>query len=159
MNCEREIEVVNALMDGRWPDGCEPSLREHADACGLCAEVVLIAGALRAEHRAAMQEAVPPPSGAVWWRAQRRARQEALEIAARAITTMQATSVAVAAAVALTIAGFTRDTWTGWIARISDGFYFGTIQFTPAAGMLMMAGAATMLLLAPVALWFAVVKE
>jgi len=159
MNCEREIEVVAALLDGRWPEGCEASLREHVDACASCAEVAVVAGALRAEHLAAVQEAVPPPSGAVWWRAQRRAKQEALETASRAITTVQAASVSIAAVIALTIAGFTRETWTGWIARISDGFYFGAYQLTPAASTLMLAGAASMLLLAPLAIWFAIARD
>ena len=159
MNCEREIEVVNAIIDGRWPAGCDTELRAHVDACGLCAEVVDIAGRVRNEHHAAMQEAAVPPSGAVWWRAQRRAREEALNRASRAVTTMQATSVAIAIVVALTIAGLTRETWAGWVARISDGFYFGSIQLTTGTSLLMFVGVATMLLLAPLAIYFAVARD
>ena len=159
MNCEREIEVVAALTEGRWPDGCEASLREHLNVCASCAEVLQIASAIRAEHAAALAEADVPPSGAVWWRAQQRAKQEALDTAANAITIVQATSVSVALVAALTIAGFTRDTWSGWMARFYDGLYFGAIEFAPAANVVLLVGAASALLLAPFVVWFAVVKE
>ena len=159
MNCEREIEVVEALMDGRWPDGCESTLVAHVQTCALCAEVLAVAGAVRNQHQSAMQEAELPPSGLVWWRAQRRARQEALETAQRAITTVQAASVSIAAVIALTVIGFTRETWTGWLHRISDGFYFGSISLAPATLGLLFVGIAATALLAPVALWFAVSRD
>lgn len=159
MNCEREIEIVEALMDGRWPDGCEPSLVAHTKACASCAEVVTIAGALRAEHRRAMQEASFPPSGVVWWRAQRRLRAEALAKAARAITTMQAAAVAIGATAALTILGVTAESWGTWLGQFTDRIHFGTLEFAPAASVVLLAGAASALLLAPIAVWFALAED
>jgi predicted anti-sigma-YlaC factor YlaD len=159
MNCEREIEVVTALMEGRWPDGCEPALRAHAAACTPCGELVQIAGAVREQHLATMQEAAVPPSGLVWWRAQRRSRQEALATASRAITTVQAASVGIAIVIALTVIGFTRETWQGWVARATDYIAFGALDFTPAVDVLLLVGVASAVLLAPIVLWFAVTKE
>lgn len=159
MNCEREIEVVAALMDGRWPDGCDAALTGHVDACASCTEVVQVASAIRAEHLAALAEAEVPPSGAVWWRAQRRAKEDALKTAANAITVVQATSFSVAVLTALTIAGFTRETWSGWMARFYDGLYFGAIEFAPAANVLLLVGVASAVLLAPFVLWFAVARD
>jgi predicted anti-sigma-YlaC factor YlaD len=159
MNCERELEVVTALMDGRWPDGCEPALHAHAAACPTCGELVQIAGAVREQHLATMQEAVVPPSGLVWWRAQRRSRQEALATASRAITTVQAASVGIAIVTALTVIGFTRETWQGWVARASDYIAFGGLQFTPAVDVLLLVGVATAVLLAPIVVWFAVTRD
>lgn len=159
MNCERELEVVTALMDGRWPDGCEPALRAHAAACTACSELVQIAGAVREQHLATMQEAAVPPSGLVWWRAQRRSRQEALATVSRAITTVQAASVGIAVAIALTVIGFTRDTWQGWVAHASDYVAFGGLDFTPAVDVLLLAGVATAVLLAPIVVWFAFARD
>lgn len=156
MNCERELEIVSALMDGRWPEGCDPSLVAHTATCALCAELLTVAGAVRKEHQLALQEAVPPPSGLVWWRAQRRARQEALATASRAITTVQATTVSLAAVIALTVIGFTRETWLGWMGRISDVLYFGGYDLAPATTLMLGIGLAATVLLAPVAVWLAV---
>lgn len=159
MNCERELDVVNALMDGRWPDGCEPALREHTAVCATCGELVQIAGSVRAQHLATMQRAAVPPSGLVWWRAQRRVRQEALATASQAITTVQAVSVGIGLVVALTFIGFTKEMWQGWIARLSDYAAFGAFDFTPAVDVLLLVGVASAVLLTPLVLWFAVTKD
>ena len=156
MNCERELEIVSALMDGRWPEGCDPSLVAHTESCALCAELLTVAGAVRNEHQLALQEAAPPPSGLVWWRAQRRARQEALATASHAITTVQATTVSLAAVIALTVIGFTRETWLGWMGRISDVLYFGGFHLAPSMSLMLGIAFAATVLLAPVAVWLAV---
>jgi predicted anti-sigma-YlaC factor YlaD len=156
MNCEHELEIVSALMDGRWPEGCDPSLTAHTASCALCAELLTVAGAVRNEHQLALQEAAPPPSGLVWWRAQRRARQEALATASRAITTVQATTVSLAAAIALTVIGFTRETWLGWVGRMSDVLYFGGYDLPPSTTLMLGIAFAATVLLAPVAVWLAV---
>ena len=52
-----------------------------------------IAEVLRAENELAMSEADVPPSAVVWWRIQRRLRNEATNAAMRAATAVQALTV------------------------------------------------------------------
>jgi predicted anti-sigma-YlaC factor YlaD len=151
MNCERELEVLDAVLSGRYPDACNAELLAHAKTCANCRELIVVAVPLRADYRAAMAEAPVPAAAVVWWRAQRRARREAIEAASRAITLVQAASIGVAITAGLALIGGAGM----WLARISDGFHFGA--FNPAMGssvLLLMAGASA-LLLAPVAVWLA----
>jgi hypothetical protein len=52
-----------------------------------------------------MRHARVPSSGLVWWRAQRRARQEAARAAARVVTIVQGVSVVAGIGAAVAIAG------------------------------------------------------
>jgi hypothetical protein len=100
MFCENEQEVLEAIQSGRWPEGCDPSLHEHVAGCAVCAEVVLVAGALRQEAAVARGEVRLPEGGAVWWKAQLRARREAAERATLPIKIVEKVA-GVSAAVAL----------------------------------------------------------
>ena len=51
---------------------------------------------LRAEHRQACDESHPPAAGLVWWRAELRARHDAVRTAARPMIVMQALALACA---------------------------------------------------------------
>lgn len=155
MNCQREIEVLAAVMDGRWPEGCEAELRAHAASCSDCREVVLVAGALRRDHHAALSEATVPHSSVVWWRAQRRARQEALETARRAITAVQTGSIAAATVVGAALIGGLG----AWLSHIADGIHFGAFAWAPSADVLVLAALATGILLAPLTVWLLVAED
>ena len=50
IDCAREQEVVAAVLGRRWPDGCADELRVHAEACEVCADVVVIASLLREDQ-------------------------------------------------------------------------------------------------------------
>ena len=52
-----------------------------------------IAEALRAENELAMSEAEVPPSAVMWWRIQRRMRQDAAKAVLRVSTALQALTV------------------------------------------------------------------
>ncbi len=101
IECTREHEVVAAVMSGRWPEGCDIELRDHADACPVCGDVVAIAPALR--HDLRYGDVQVPAAGQVWWRAAIRARAEAARAAARPMVWLQALTGA--GAVGVTLAG------------------------------------------------------
>ena len=149
MSCERESEVLEAILAGRAPIACD---------CPSCRELVLVAGALRDAHTAALAEADVPPAATVWWRAQRRARQEALAAAARTITAVQTASLAAATTIALGLLGVTRQSWGTWLARLADGVYFGAFDVQMWSLALLIA-AGTTLALAPLAVYLVVSKE
>jgi hypothetical protein len=103
--CDREEALLEVVRAGRWPELCGAELSAHIAACGSCAELVAVASALASEHQFAMHEAPVPGSGMVWWRMQKRAREEAVRAANRAVTTIQAVSIAAGVIIAMVIIG------------------------------------------------------
>lgn len=101
--CPYEQDVLDALAAQRWPEPSDGDLRAHVSECALCADLVEVAAALLNDRDMAWHEAHLPPSSIVWWKAQVRAREEAVRAAARPLAFIQgvAASVAVWLAVAL----------------------------------------------------------
>ncbi|HUP60803.1 MAG TPA: hypothetical protein VNA69_10335 [Thermoanaerobaculia bacterium] len=155
MSCARENELLETVSAGRWPDGCDEELRAHAASCEHCRELAAMAALFHAEMQDAMRDAQLPSSGLVWWRAQRRARAEAARTASRAITLVQAASVAGAIAFALMIIGgvsVMSESWRTWLPRISEAF--STTWSLPLTIAL-----AVFLTLTPVALYFVLAED
>ena len=99
IECPRESDVLDAVASARWPHRVPRELADHVASCAICADVVVVAEAMRADHDAVWQQADIPSSGQVWWRAEMRARQEAIRKASRPITIAQG----VAALLVLTV--------------------------------------------------------
>jgi hypothetical protein len=166
LECDREQDVLDALSAGRWPDRCDADLRAHVESCGLCTDLAEVATALLDDHDSAWREARVPPSGVVWWRAQLRAREEAARAAGRPLAFIQgvAASFALWLVVALVRAvppGYL-STWRGWgaaaIPYVTSSLP-DVARLTAAIplGVLVILGA--WLLLAPIAIYFAVADE
>jgi len=102
--CERESEVLAAVRGGMWPTGCAEELRVHVGGCAKCGELAVVGAAFQAERAAAVMEARVGSAGVVWWRAQVRRRQAAMEAVARPMWGAQMFALAVAL-VMLVVAG------------------------------------------------------
>ena len=81
--CDREVEVLEAIGRGHWPARCEVSLRAHVAGCPVCRDLVEIAVPLHDDGAALRGQVRVPSAGSVWWRAQVRARAEAEQAAMR----------------------------------------------------------------------------
>lgn len=103
--CTWEEEVVTAVRAGQWPEHCAPELREHVTECAGCADMAAVAAALFDDASVALRDVHVPAPGAVWWRAQRRARAEAVRAASRAMTVVQVVSVVSAVVLAVVLFG------------------------------------------------------
>jgi hypothetical protein len=142
IECNRETELVEAICTGRWPEGCDEELRRHAAACSVCADAVEVARAFQDDQAVASQEVRVPSAGLVWWRAELRARREAMRVAETPLKLFHAFGVACG---------------TGVLAALVVQFFPSIREFTmimvqqylPVALML-----GLLLLLAPVALYF-----
>ena len=66
----------------------------------------IVAESIAAEAAMAAVEAQPPSSAIVWWRAQMRARREALELAEKPITIVHALSIAAGIGLMLSVVGY-----------------------------------------------------
>jgi hypothetical protein len=100
-SCIRESEVLDAVLAGRLTD----DLRAHAASCAACGEVAKIAGVVRADFNDAHRQAQVPTAGAVWLRAQIRAREEAARTVARPILLTQALAIAALVGMMVALAG------------------------------------------------------
>ena len=81
--CLREHEVMESVGGGRWPDRCPDELRAHIAACALCRDVLEVAVALHEDRDTAHLNAQISSAGLVWWRAEMRARRDAVQRATR----------------------------------------------------------------------------
>ncbi len=153
MNCTRESEILEAVTAGR---PCSEELLAHAADCADCTDLLVVSSALVADMQEAMHAADIPPSGVVWWRAQRRARAESIRSASRTIALVQTASVIAAAAGALALLGTLH--WRPWLARFSDADYVIAAILTQWSVPLLIAIGAS-LALAPLALYLAVARD
>lgn len=90
LECSREQDVVAAITAARWPGRCDDELRRHVAGCEVCADLVEVLAPMAEERDAAWDGARVPPAAVVWWRAQFRARDEAMRAATRPLTAVYA---------------------------------------------------------------------
>lgn len=151
-NCPQEQETLSLVQAGRWPDGCDDAMRSHAAACVTCGDIVHVGSLIAADYQASLRRAHVPASGLVWWRMQRRSRQEAVRTASRVITIVQAIAVAAGVAIAM-----------GIIAATSRAFSFAPSDISRTVlaqwGIPLLIALASWLALAPVAVYLAVSKD
>lgn len=74
--CPHESAVLDAILSDNWSAGCPPSLLAHVEACDVCRDLTVVAAAVHGDFEVACATARVPSAGAVWWRAQMRARAE-----------------------------------------------------------------------------------
>ncbi len=125
-DCPQEPEALAAVLEGRWPAGCDPDLLSHVDACPICAEVVLVADAIDS----ARTDLTPslPDSARVWRLAQTRARLEAVHAADRPM----AAALAVAVVCALALVASYYHFASAWFRPLLDQFASGLSAVDPA---------------------------
>ncbi len=160
--CLREAEILEAVALDRLH-----LVQEHLDACESCAEIALVARALRNDLTAGCREAHVPSAGAVWWRATIRARAEAARTVSQPITLAQ--GVAGACAVGLAV-GFGGIGWR-WLQTFTSAADFivrldaRRDDIAAASGLVLQyalpltLGLAACLVIAPLALYFALSDE
>ena len=84
--CPQTSEVAAAVRDGQWPIACDPALRVHVEKCSRCAELVLIAEALRQDRAAVIESAPLASPDLLWWHAQLLRRQKAMQQVSKPIS-------------------------------------------------------------------------
>ena len=153
IECVREPDVVAAVLDRRWPHGCDEDLLTHAETCEICADVLLVASVLRDEQAVARDLDVPA-AGQIWWRAAIRARAEAAHAAARPMVWLQGLAGACASGLGVALLSMA---WPSIHARVAEA---APLLLLPLREQLPLTVAvAVLLLVAPVAFYVAVVRE
>ena len=171
--CPRQAELQSIVRRGHWPQACDPELRRHVETCRTCAEQLLVQHAFHAARAQAMHAArghypnLLHPN-LLWWRAQLRRRNNALERVSRPITTAQvfAFCISILAAAALLRSQIGRAfNWSSWFPQSSfsqsstathfDALSFFTSITTDWGLLLPLIGLGTVLLLSAVVVYLA----
>ena len=129
--CARECELTELLDRGQWPGACSEELRAHVAGCRLCRELVLVKQALGAERMQAASEARLEAPGVLWWRAQLRRRNAAMERISRPFLGAQifALAVCVATALAYVLVDARRGfAWLAWLGDLPRILHLGTLM-------------------------------
>ena len=121
--CSREKEVKESLRRGHWPEGCGEELRAHVQGCRRCDDLVVVALAFRTSRSEAEKAAPVVAPGLLWWRAQLRRRNAAVERISRPIRVAQIFALAVNLVVAvgfLTWQARHGVRWMSWFTGASE---------------------------------------
>jgi hypothetical protein len=160
IECPRESDVLDAIDSKRWPHRVDQELVDHVAACEICSDVLTVAAAMREDQGAIWQEASIPSSGQVWWRAEMRARQQAIREASRPISV----AYGVAALAALVVIAMA--TWFAWpVAHEFVSSIVSSIVSTPATTLAspltlpLLLAVGAFLIVAPVALYLVLSDE
>lgn len=130
VECPREIEIVEAVTNGRWPAGTTDELQQHAAGCPVCTDVVRVALALTQDRSAALEKVQVPSAGLVWWRSEMRARRDAVNKATRPLRIVEWVT-----AVCVIVAAGALLRWFG-PSILSDLLWQPTTLFLVALGVL-----------------------
>ncbi len=163
IECVHEAAVVDAVLSGQFPHRADERLIAHAHECEVCREVASLTALIHDDHERSRHEVHVPASGQVWWRAAIRARLESTTASTRPMTWMQAITAAAALGVLLALLG---AAWPIALPMLERAWTMAAAFFpSPEAANAMANGlrlsafigliAAAILLLAPLALYFA----
>jgi hypothetical protein len=122
--CEKEPLILEAVHSGLWDE----KLCEHASDCENCTDAAATTLFLQQIDRSGLAGASLPGAGQMWWKAQLRARRDAIKCAARPISLAQSTALLFAA---LSMVGVCIWEWTflrNWI-----DYFVGMWHLSPPA--------------------------
>jgi hypothetical protein len=118
--CSREKEVAALLRRGQWPAACAPELRAHVSGCRSCSDLVLVTGAfLRARAETASAARINTP-GALWWRAQLRRRNAAVERIGKPILGAQIFALVINLFIVVAFLAYQARHGLGWLSWLEQ---------------------------------------
>jgi hypothetical protein len=170
IECPFESDVLCAVLQSRWPNRVDAELKAHAEHCEICSDVATVAAAIECAREETVAEVnIPhslPESGSVWWKAQMRARREAIETAAKPITAVQI----VAFAAAMVIFGVCIGATSSWVqsglkwawTQVASSDFSAFVPYATAlitSHALLVGAMLAMIFVVPVAVWLAIGRE
>ena len=136
--CPRESEVKVLVERGQWPHACPPDLYSHVAGCKSCGELVLVTSAFQQMRNQAVGTVRLGSPGLLWWRAQLRRRNAAVERISRPILSAQIFALGLSILLALAVAGWQARNglgWLTWLERLPRNFDSQWISWLVPAGI------------------------
>jgi hypothetical protein len=130
-NCPRHPEIKSLLGRGHWPAAATPDLLSHAETCQSCAQLVLLTQAFRQDRAHAHVQAAPrlEAPGVLWWRAQLRRRNSAIERLQRPLIGAQIFAVTLSLMAAAAFLAWQSKQGLGWLADFPKSLHFDSLHF------------------------------
>ena len=118
--CPREKEVNELVALGQWPvaSATAPELRAHVATCRSCRELVLVATAFQHERTQVAGAVRLGPPGVLWWRAQLRQRNAAVERIGRPMLGAHIFALVVNLLLAIGLAVWQARHGVAWLTRL-----------------------------------------
>jgi hypothetical protein len=118
--CAREKEVAALVRLGQWPQACPAELRAHVSLCRVCEEVALVSGAFQRARAEAGTAARLEAAGPLWWRAQLRRRNAAIERIRKPILGAEIFALTITLLVAVGFLASQAGKVYGWLSWFED---------------------------------------
>ena len=171
--CSRDKDVKDLVERGQWPQACLPELRAHVGTCRSCGELVLVATAFQRARAEAVGTAKLGSPGVLWWRAQLRRRNAAVERIGRPILGAQIFALAVYLFLAVGFVVWQARHGLAWLTRLEQfpqaaALHLGSLWPSELSGqgwssvltpMVIVPAAATLALLGGVVVYLASEKQ
>lgn len=163
--CAREKEVAALLRLGHWPDASSDELRAHVSGCRMCSDFVLVTQGFQAARERSLPSRPFQSSGVLWWRAQLRRQNAAVERIGKPILGAQIFALSITALLAVGFVVFQAAHGVGWLSWFAEfsvprGSYVDALQGLAAAASgwglgLLVPGLAALALLSGVVVYLA----
>jgi hypothetical protein len=127
-SCPHESEINALLERGQWPLAGTAELRAHAASCRTCGDLVLVTQAFRGSRAASVSAANLNAPGVLWWRAQLRRRNAALERMSRPILGAEIFALAITFLIAVGLVISQAKHGLRWLSWFSDTWFSDTQQ-------------------------------
>ena len=174
--CPREKEVKELVERGQWPVAAatEPELCAHVSGCRSCGELALVSVAFQRARADASEVAKLGSPGVLWWRAQLRQRNAALERIGGPILGAQIFALAINLLVAVGFVAWQARHGLAWLTRMGqlsqaaafhidsqwvNSLWNGAVSGSVWNWMILLPAAATLALLGGVAVYLAFEKR
>jgi hypothetical protein len=119
-SCSREKEISDLLDRGHWPHAVTPELQAHMKGCGTCSDFVLASVAFRNARAGLVSTDRFNAPGVLWWRAQLRRRNAAVDRVGRPIFGAQIFALAINLLIAVGFVASRQRQGVHWLAWLSD---------------------------------------
>lgn len=169
--CPREKEVKELVERGQWPvvAATAPELHAHVNGCRSCSEFALVTTAFKRARIEAASEAKLSSPGVLWWQAQLRWRNEAVERIGRPILGAQIFALALNLVLAVGFVAWQARhgfAWLTWLQQLPgtatvhlDTLWSSAESVSGWSLMLLIPAAATLALLGGVVVYLASEKQ
>jgi hypothetical protein len=155
--CSQQERVAAAVRNGEWPDGCDAELRTHVENCPACSDVVLVAQALRQSRAATLAMPELPPAGILWWRAQIRHRNAAIQRVIQPVAVAEKIAMLIVVLATIALGAWRYQELASWFSGLS-GPLSDLTQVTQLPGILTL-GLGTLVILLGSAIYLIRAKE
>jgi hypothetical protein len=157
--CTHELETLEAVTSGEWPDACAADLRAHVVSCRSCAELADLACAVRVDAETLARRAPVPTSGAMWWKIASRRRLDARHTAERPIALAHWLAAASVAGAAAAVAAMLAPWGAGATTAVAAHLEALERSAMAVQGSLALAVGLASLLVAPVVICLVLIDE